>query len=96
MPWTMILLAVVVAGCGGDEPQAALGETVSTTTVLGDEAAQNASEPPCDAMKRSQSRGEFDSSSGTYAALVNGMSGRNLQFDVVEWLSGADAEKAYR
>ena len=108
--WALALMLIgAVAACGGQErrptPESGSGSavtantpTTATTTTATGPASAPAAEPdaPCEEVGRSSSRAEFDPASGIYAAHLLEMEGRRIRFDVVQWLVGADAERAYQ
>lgn len=51
--------------------------------------------PACGEFGRSSSPPEFQPASGTYASFVKGMRSGLMTFDVIQWLVGEDARKAY-
>jgi hypothetical protein len=94
-----VLVLLVVLGCtpGSDDAagprRAASGSTVPATTTTA-AAARELSE--CPNRTSGSSQGAFDPSGGSYAAqsLATGPD-RELRFDIVQWLSGEDANRAY-
>jgi hypothetical protein len=93
------LVPLVLLGCtsggdgaaGPDRPTGASTVPATTTTTA---AAHELSE--CPNRTSGTSNGVFDPSTGRYAAqsLATGPD-RELRFDIVQWLSGEDANRAY-
>lgn len=89
-----IMVAVVsTAGCSEHNDTGTAPTTSEQTTT---------SQPPssdladCPRRPVGSSPATFDASGGTYAArFLTALEGRKLQFDVVQWLGGDDADEAY-
>lgn len=86
------MLLVIGGGCSDDEQTAAPtteeskpGTAISTTDLA-----------DCPHRPSGSSQGVFDPSGGTYAAQRLAVEGTDhLRFDIVQWLSGMDADDAY-
>jgi hypothetical protein len=87
-----VVLLVIGGGCSDDDEQTVAPrtdetrpETTTTTADLAD----------CSQRSSGSSQGVFDPSGGTYAARRLAVEGTDqLRFDVVQWLSGEDADEA--
>jgi hypothetical protein len=88
----MVLIAAATA-CSDDEPTVSPDVTQPTTAP-----PQGSVPDPSDCPQRpsGSSPAAFDPSGGTYAAQSVTVEGASeLGFDVVQWLSGDDADEAY-
>lgn len=89
----IILAVVLTAGCSDDDDRAMAPTTSEQTTTSQPQSSDLAD---CQRRTRDSSPALFDPSGGTYAAQsVTTVEGRKVQFDVVQWLSGEDANEAY-
>lgn len=89
----IMVTIVLAAGCSEDDDTGTAPTTSEQMTTL-----QRPSSDLADCPRRpaGSSPATFDSSGGTYAAQsLTALEGRKLQFDVVQWLSGDDANEAY-
>ena len=104
---TLLLLAVLVSGaaCGEDEP----AETATSTTTSTSRSSTTADVAPTTAPDAPQSLqscpgatgnspATFDGATGTYAAFIAEFVAEDvpLTFDVVQWMTGETARKAYQ
>lgn len=89
-----IMVAVVLtAGCSDDD-DTVMAPTTSEQTTTSQPPSSDLADCPRRPVRSSPAT--FDPSGGTHAAQsLTALEGRKLQFDVVQWLSGDDANDAY-
>ena len=89
----VVLLLVIGGACSDDGDQTAAPTTGVTTSGTPTSAADLAD---CSHRPSGSSQALFDPSGGTYAAQAVAVEGPDrVRFDIVQWLSGEDANEAY-
>lgn len=90
----LLVTAVLGSACGDDSTSESASTTTTTTptitTATGSPASAN-----CTPDTTASSPATFDGDRGQYATYLTAVEGRQATFDVIQWLSGEDAEKAY-
>jgi hypothetical protein len=76
-------------------PDSTIANAASTALSPLDTSTPRSSDSGIGGCTRGSTPTSFDDRRGTYAAEVVDVDGRNLKFDVVQWLSGAAAAEEY-
>jgi hypothetical protein len=87
---------VLLTSCSSDPQAVEQPPGSSTTSSTSAAPAPSTDRPDCPNRPAGSSRARFDADGGTYAAQAIGVADRRrLRFDIVQWLTGEQANAAY-